>query len=221
MAEIIPAIIPKDFEDLRKQVTRVDDFVSTIQIDVVDGVYVPQKGWPYTDQGASVAEDTATLHMQGVSFEVDLMIANVQNSIDEWIASDPVRIILHVEQNEHLDVVIQKIKSEAHTVEIGLAINTTTSIDELAPHISNIDFVQCMGIAEIGSQGQPFDERVLAQVRTIKETYPDMIVSVDGGVSLETASKLIAAGAARLVSGSGILKSDYPGDVIRQLQELS
>ena len=77
-----------------------------------------------------------------------------------------------------------------------------------------IDFVQFMGIENIGYQGEPFDERVFEKIRELRERFPDTIISVDGGVSLENADKLIEAGANRLVSGSAIFESgDIAGTV--------
>ena len=47
------------------------------------------------------------------------------------------------------------------------------------------------------------------QVRALS---PDIIISVDGGVSLENASFLVGAGADRLVSGSALLKAKTSGE---------
>ena len=61
-----------------------------------------------------------------------------------------------------------------------------------------------MGIAKIGFQGQPFDERVLANLRTLRAKYPTLSLGVDGSVTLETAPKLVEAGALWLACGSGV-----------------
>ena len=105
-------------------------------------------------------------------------------------------------------------------IELGLAINTTTSIDVLAPYCHRIDFVQCMGIARIGFQGEPFDERVLDQVRVARSTRPDMPISVDGAVNMETAKRLVETGATRLVSGSAILEADDFTQAIAEMKNL-
>ncbi|MBI3020251.1 MAG: hypothetical protein HYY60_02925 [Parcubacteria group bacterium] len=49
MPEIIPAIMPRSFTELREYVEQVKGIVNVIQIDVMDGVFVPEKSWPYTD----------------------------------------------------------------------------------------------------------------------------------------------------------------------------
>ena len=98
-------------------------------------------------------------------------------------------------------------KQDAKPVELGVAINIETPEKNIAPFIKNIDVIQCMGIAKIGYQGNPFDDRVLAKIKDLQGKYPRTAISVDGGVNLDTAPKLISAGATRLVAGSAIFKS--------------
>ena len=66
------------------------------------------------------------------------------------------------------------------------------------------DFVQVMGIAEIGYQGEPFAEAALGRIRELRQAFPDLVMSVDGGVSSDTIVRLVEAGAQRFVSGSAI-----------------
>ena len=78
-----------------------------------------------------------------------------------------------------------------------------------------------MGIDHIGFQHQAFDEKVLSKIKEVKVKYPDLAISIDGGVSLKTAPKLIEAGADRLVIGSAIFNSDNPIDAIQQFKSLT
>ena len=64
-----------------------------------------------------------------------------------------------------------------------------------------------MGIREIGFQGQDFDSAVLEKISDMRDHYPEMPISVDGGVDGDSAADLIDAGATRLVSGSYIFES--------------
>ena len=78
-----------------------------------------------------------------------------------------------------------------------------------------------MGIAKIGYQGQPFDGQVIQKIQDLRKQYPEVTISVDGGVNFETAPKLIEAGATRLVSGSTILQSNNPEKTIEQLKQIA
>ena len=77
-----------------------------------------------------------------------------------------------------------------------------------------------MGIAEIGAQGEPLI-RALWKRLCRCALSPDIIISVDGGVSLENASFLVGAGADRLVSGSALFESEDIGGMIARFQNLS
>ena len=100
--------------------------------------------------------------------------------------------------------------------EIGLAFNIDTPVEIPA----GVDFIQLMGIDRVGYQGQKFDEKVIEKIRATRVKYPDLPISIDGAVSLETAPMLIAAGANRLVIGSAIFESDNPIDAIAKFKSL-
>ncbi len=161
-------------------------------------------------------------------YELDLMIDTPEKGIKSWTQTGASRLIFHIESVKDKDWFwknLAHIKSPAPLfgvfgIEIGLAINITTSNEEIYPHIEKLDFVQFMGIEKIGFQGQPFDERVLPKIEDLRERFPELIISVDGGVSLETAPLLIKAGASRLVAGSAILESDDLKKTIKEFQSL-
>ena len=47
MAEIIPAILPEDTDDLREKLSLISGIAPLVQIDVCDGKFTPTKTWPY------------------------------------------------------------------------------------------------------------------------------------------------------------------------------
>ncbi|HJL55774.1 MAG: hypothetical protein QGH85_01520 [Candidatus Pacebacteria bacterium] len=209
MAEVIPAIMPDSFNDLNEKYAQVKDFVSIVQIDVMDGKFVPSKNFPY------IQNDENNLSQIDFDFEVDLMVSNPENFIESWVKAGAKRIIIHIESVERIEDVFLKVPSD---IETGIALNTTTPNEKIYPLIEKINFVQFMGIEKIGYQGQDFDERVLNKIADLRRKFPRVIISVDGGVSLETAPRLVEAGANRLVSGSAIFESSNIKDTIEQLK---
>jgi len=133
------------------------------------------------------------------------------------------RIIFHIESIKNPKEFFARSDianlSNSNFIELGVAINVDTPIDVLVPFIEKISFVQCMGIARIGYQGQEFDERVLHNIEHLRSMYPGLIISVDGGVDAKTAPLLVHAGANRLVSGSAILEAENPRDSVGELKE--
>ena len=231
MIEVIPAVMPYSVIELEDAVAEVKGLVPIVQIDVMDGIFVPAKNWPYVPRGA---EEFAHFQNEAeglpfwdeVDYEVDLMVRNPESVVDAWVRAGVSRLIIHVESTQNLEAVFLDLEAKygsdvVGVPEIGLAINTTTSIDTLAPFLDKVGFVQCMGIAEIGKQGEPFDERVLGQLSSLRAKAPNLILSVDGGVNFDSAPKLIAAGATRLVSGSTIFESEDVEEAIEQLKALA
>jgi len=203
MAIVIPALIPESLESLVAHISVLQEVTRSYQIDIVDGAFVPFVSWPY--QGGDDVSAINT-HIKDVDVEFDLMIKDPENTLDDWLRTPAQRFIIHVESTENIALCIDKVKSAGR--KIGLSLNNDTDLSVLKPFLEDIDFIQCMGIAEIGRQGNAFDERVLDRIRRIKEFHPEMEVSVDGSVNFETIGALKEAGADRLVSGSAILKAE-------------
>lgn len=226
MVEIIPALMPKDFSELRNYARDFKGLVRGVQIDVMDGEFVPEISWPYTEQKQNfeqlVEAEGGLPFWDELDYEVDLMTARAESNFESWIQSGVKRIIVHYEALNDVELffkndIFNERKSEFLAVGIALGIDTPNEV--LSPYMKHIDFVQCMGIARIGYQGQKFDERVLPKIKALRNTYPDLIISVDGGVSFDAAPQLVRAGANRLVSGSAILSSNDYGEAVAQLKE--
>lgn len=218
---MIPAIIPKDFTELEEKIELVKGVVPLVQVDVMDGRYTPQASWPYKKQdenfAAIIDESRGMPFWEEVDFEVDLMVNEPEKIIEDWVRAGATRIIVHFDSTNELPLIIDTLKN---IVEIGVALGIHTDISKIAPFISSIDFIQCMGIERIGFQGQPFDERVLEKIADLRAHYPDLPISVDGGVSIETAPRLVDAGATRLVAGSAVYKSENHVEAIHTLQNM-
>ena len=215
--EIIPAIIPKSYEDLRQKISLVKDFVSSIQVDITDGVFVPSTSWPYLD---SVWAEGIFLDMpfcNECNFEFDLMIQNPEKTINDWVQEGAKRIVLHVESSNNLEELVVGLKDK---VEVGLAFNINTSFETYVNLFDKINFVQLMGIEKIGYQGQPFSEKIFEKIVDLRKRKPDVIISVDGGVNLENAKRLKDAGVNRVVVGSAIFESGDIKKTIEQFKEI-
>lgn len=231
MIEIIPALMPKTFDELVEQFSRLRGYARMVQLDVMDNIFVPNISWPYLPHhrfdphfDAILAESEDMPLWEDIEFEADLMVATPEYVWKNWLHAGAKRLIIHLESvespTEHNPHKLMKLVEtiQAHNpspasflhVDIGIAINTTTPNERLHELIekSDIDFVQFMGIARIGFQGESFDHRVIAKIRDLRAKFPHVTISVDGGVSLKTAPELIAAGANRLVVGSAILGAD-------------
>jgi ribulose-phosphate 3-epimerase len=236
--EIIPAILPRDFEDLEQHIGLVKGIAPTVQVDICDGRFVTNFSWPYRKHDTNfddiLSEDRGFPGWEDVNYEFDLMIANPVEDVERWITAGATRIVVHLETTDVAGIK-QILEKAGELVDIGLAISIqtpieklweileavgTTGSDDTASSVHSIKFVQCMGIRKIGYQGQEFDGRVLDRIREIHAKYPDLIVSVDGGVNLDTAEQLNEAGADRLIVGSAIFTSDNIPEAIHSFEQI-
>ncbi len=210
MIEIIPGILPTNIGELRGKASLVKDIVATIQFDMCDGIFVPTKTWPYNGKDEMayreiLNEENGLPYWEEVNYEFDLMVKNASKQYEEILKLGPTRIIFHIEAEDDLVSFFENLDPyHLHSMDFGVAINTTTDVLKIEPLLPYISFVQCMGIEIIGKQRQPFDDRVIGQIKKIRELYPKLIVSVDGAVSKKTAHVLVEAGATRLVIGSAL-----------------
>ena len=224
--DIIPAIMPESLEDMRQKMAYVIDVVNLVQLDIMDGKFVQETTFPFFERDALdmeyiMSQDEALQYWERLDVELDLMVENAHQNFDMFIALGPKRIIFHLEAegdlNEFKDF-LEGIDMYTHeNVEIGIATNNDTSVEALFSFIPLVSFVQCMGIARIGYQGEPFDERVIERIKILREKFPGLIISVDGAVNINTIKALKEAGADRLVVGSAIFES---GDAEESIEEL-
>ncbi|NCN52445.1 hypothetical protein GW943_01410 [Candidatus Parcubacteria bacterium] len=213
---IIPAIIPTSRHALDSQLDAVSSVARQVQVDIVDGIFATPTSWPYICE--DVAGALVGLDFRSTAVELDLMVKDPEGTLDMWLATHPAKMVVHVESTNNLNRVIEH--ANRHAYQLGLAFNNDTSLDVLAVlDRRSFDYVQLMGIATIGTQGQPFDERVIDRILFLKKTYPDLPIQIDGSVNMETISKLRRAGADLLVAGSAIFADPYPENAYRALAE--
>lgn len=230
MGVIVPAILPTSRDDLSEKLLRLKGLVDDVQVDVVDGRFVTPATWPYKDAHGVVREPSGdTLPMLGqLSFEIDLMVEEPEKAIRHWIDAGATRIVIHAETTRMLPKLMHDLASTyghdkdftPELLSFGLAINVSTELALIEPFLHQCDFVQFMGIAKIGKQGEPFDKSVLPKISAFRKKYPAMPLQVDGGVSLETAPGLLQAGVSRLVVGSDLWKAPDLAAELKRLQGL-
>lgn len=217
MGLIVPAILPSSRLNLEEQLaflTRIPS-VTRIQIDVVDGHLATPASWPYSAPGEFEMMRRESIHLpysDHITYEIDLMCLDAAQATGDWLALGASRLTFHIESivGQKKFFASLRAKFGGDLITFGIALNVGSDIALIEPHLTYIGYVQFMGIAKIGQQGQPFDPRVLKQVRAFHVAHPEVPVQVDGGITLEHARELRAAGAGDLIIGSGILRAKDP-----------
>lgn len=225
--------MPSSFGEIKGKAEIVKNDTDLVQLDVMDGHFVPEVSWPYVEGGAKELDDIAKEkesfpYWKEVSIEADLMIDSPEMTVNLWLRTEAQNVILHIGSTEKMEWALDNINNKLEKkdelsvgdVNVGLAATPETPNAEIEKWIDRVDFVQLMGIDKIGFQGQPFNEKVLDKIKELKAKSPEKEVSVDGGIDLETAPKIIEAGADRLVIGSAIFGAEDPKARLKEFQEM-
>ena len=129
---------------------------------------------------------------------------------------------VHIEACPHLHRNIQQIRSLG--MKPGVAINPHTPVSELADILHDIDLV-CMMSVNPGFGGQQFIPYTLEKIRQLKKMITDrglnVLIEIDGGVTLDNATAIVTAGADVLVAGNTVFRSADPKATITKLKNIS
>lgn len=189
-----------------------------LHLDVIDGQFAPNITF-----GVPVIE--AIRKSTDKFLDAHLMINNPENMIDAFVKAGVDSITVHYEACTHLHRVIQQIKS--HGIKAAVALNPHTSLESIKYILPDLDMVLLMSVNP-GFSGQKFIENTyqklidLTDVRRqgIKGLYDNPYffkIQIDGGVSLDNASKLKKYGADIVVAGNAVFKSENPLETINKL----
>lgn len=227
MSEIIPAIVPQNFQDLEEKLSLVSERVGMVHIDAANSSLTRNTTWPYLERSLDFEkiknEEDGFPFWENLNFEAHLMVKNPEDFIEDWIRVGAERIIVHVEGFGDEDTLYKTLREFRNRfdisntyvgTEMGLAVNLQTSIEKIYPYIPECDFLHLMSIAEIGEQGHPFNSIVLEKIKKLKDTYPNTIISIDGGVTLPIAEELVNIGIDRIVVGSAIFADEDPEEAL-------
>ncbi|MEE9213715.1 MAG: ribulose-phosphate 3-epimerase [Thermodesulfobacteriota bacterium] len=199
MIEVEPSILSADFSKLGEAVLEAESAgVKSIQIDVMDGRFVPNITF-----GTGVV--SALRPLVELKFDVHLMIVEPEKYIEDFKKAGADRIIVHQETCPHLDRTLNSIKELG--IEAGVTLNPGTPVEAIEYVIEICDFIQVMGVNP-GFGGQKFIYSQLDKITMIKEILEELDlkipIGVDGGIDNKTAPLVVESGASVLVAGSSV-----------------
>jgi pentose-5-phosphate-3-epimerase len=210
---IVPAVIPHSADEVKKHAADLS-FSREFHLDVVDGKFLPTSSWPYEPVGEPLSVKP---QLDAYTLEVDLMVEQPLIAAEKWVAAGVDMLVFHVET---LPKEVFANFSQETNVSVGISFNGHTSMETFEAYLPFADYVQLMGIYEIGQQGQPLDEAVFEKISYIKHHYPMLSITVDGSVNEHTIERLKKAGADRFIVGSAIALQENPHAAYQSLTAL-
>ncbi len=224
---IIPAILVKNKKDFFARLDVAAQLSDTVQIDVMDGLFVKNETPRDLNSGKWFAEylvahsDYRTSDRQIPSVELHLMVVDPWKVIRQWHEFEQLkRAIWHLEapiEHAELTEVVDGLG-----IVPGLAINPKTKLTELTPYLAkkdNVttpDHVLVMGVTP-GWSGQKFETSSLGKIRTLRKKFPKLSIGVDGGMNEKTIPSVIKAGANVINAAGSIFLASDPRVAYHQL----
>ena len=201
---VAPSLLSADFGDLRKDLEMINrSQADMLHLDIMDGVFVPNIsfGFPVLKYVAKYCTKPLDLH---------LMIVEPEKFMDRFQELGVSTYNVHFEACRHLNRTIFEIKNRG--MKAAVTLNPSTPVSMLLMTVNP------------GFGGQKFIEHSIDKVKELRklidETGSKALIEVDGGVTFETAPRLVKAGVDILVSGNTIFSSPDPEKAIMELKKL-
>ncbi len=210
---VAPSILSADFGRLADEVKAVCDAgADLIHVDVMDGHFVPNM-----TMGPMIVEAVSKASTKPL--DIHFMVENIPFFVDMYAHIKPEFISFHVEEEKHINRVIQQIRN--HGIRPAVVLNPATPVSLLEYIVADVDMVLLMSVNP-GFGGQKFIPSVLDKIKELRalasKKNPNLLIEVDGGVNDKNAKELKEAGADILVAGSYVFKSDDYKKAIESLR---
>lgn len=205
-----PSLLSSDFSRMGRELHDLEQAgLSWVHWDVMDGCFVPNITF-----GPPVIK--ACRKGCGLFFDVHLMIESPGRFIGEFVNAGADLVCVHAEAEVHLERCVAEITRRG--AKAAVALNPHTPLGVVEYLLPNLHMVLLMSVNP-GFGGQMFIPFCLDKIRDLRRMIQgrglETLIQVDGGVTLDNAAELAAAGADVLVSGSAFFRFPPYGERLR------
>src|SRR5262245_47594634 len=209
---IAPSLLASNFARLEQQVTTVRDAgARVIHVDVMDGHFVP----PITIGSLIVDALRELVHDRGGLLDCHLMVERPERHVEAFAKAGADVITVHPEATPHIHYTLKAIREAG--VNAGVVINPGTTVETVEPVADLIDLCLVMSVNP-GWGGQRYIPESTGRVARLRAMLPsEVVIEIDGGISLQTIDEARDAGVELFVAGSSVFGADDPAAAFKAL----
>lgn len=209
MTRISASLLGADQMRLGEEIARAQAAgVTWLHIDNMDGHFVPNISF-----GPDLVR--AVRGATGLFLDVHLMLEHPLAYIDRFADAGSDMITVHAEAADDPETALRAIA--ARGLKTGLSISPETPAEAVQSLLPLCDLVLVMTVRP-GRGGQPLREDCVRKLETLRrmadESGREILLSVDGGVKMSNAARIVRAGADVLVMGTGFFGAENPRAVV-------
>jgi ribulose-phosphate 3-epimerase len=217
--EIMPSVLAADMGNLEAAIRQCETAgADQIHLDIMDGVFVPN-----ISMGPAV---TAMVdRVTDLPLNVHLMLLHPQDHIEAFAKAGSDTILIHIESECDVEDTLKKIRDLG--CKAGITVNPPTSLDTNNKGAGSscfdclekglVDEVLVMSVNP-GFGGQSYIAEAEAKTAEIRRRYPEIQISIDGGIDLETVKPAAAHGANLFVAGTSLFKAPDMAEAIATMR---
>jgi len=211
--EVAPSLLACNFSRLAEQVSLVMDAgAKVLHFDSMDGNFVP----PITIGPLVAASIAELIHDRGGLLDCHLMVDRPEHQVEAFAQAGADIITVHPEATPHIHYTLQKIRE--HGCHAGVVVNPGTPVEAVEPVAEIVDLCLVMSVNP-GWGGQRYIESSTGRLARAKALLPpEVVLEVDGGITLANIELARDAGTDVFVAGSSVFGAADPGEAFRALQ---
>ena len=209
VVRVVPALLADDPAALAQMVQVANGFADFVQVDIMDGRFVPSK----SIAASHLAE--VDIHF---GWEAHLMVADPLNYVEQFKDVGASRIVFHVESDDDPNDVVALARSLG--IGVGVALNPETPVSAAADVFPNVESALVMSVYP-GYYGAAFVPEVLNKVPELRQRFPHLHLSIDGGIKGDNLLEVARLGFDSVCVGSAIFQAEDPAAAYRRLSDIA